>query len=65
MEQMMTGLLAEMRTNREEVRTNQEKKEANVTEMEAGQELLKEEMRFKMETNQGKMMAKLDVHHEK
>jgi hypothetical protein len=22
-------------------------------------------MRFKMETNQGKMMAKLDVHHEK
>jgi hypothetical protein len=29
MEQLMAGLLAEMRTNREEIRTNQEKTKVN------------------------------------
>jgi hypothetical protein len=67
-EQMMTCLLADIRTNWEEMKTDQAKIEANLREMRAGQELLKEEMLAKMETsqewmeaNQEKMDAKMDT----
>jgi hypothetical protein len=50
-EQMMTCLL-------EEMKTNQTKMDASLREM-------KEEMPVKMEANQGKVMAKLDAHRER
>jgi hypothetical protein len=49
MQQMMAHLLADTKA---EIRTNQAKTDTNRREMRAGQELLKEEMLTKMETNQ-------------
>jgi hypothetical protein len=53
-EQMMSRLLAEMKTN-------QAKMDTSLKEMRAGQELLKEKMLAKVETNQERMGAKTDA----
>jgi hypothetical protein len=43
----------------------QKKMDANLEEMKAGQEHLKEEMLAEMETNQGRIDAMSDAHHER
>jgi hypothetical protein len=58
-EQMMAGMLAEMKAR---IRTNQAnsetKAETNLEKMRAGQELMKEDLMAMLET-------KLDAHHER
>jgi hypothetical protein len=47
----------------DEMKMNQAKTNANPKEMRTDQNLLKEEMLAKMDTNQERMDAKLDAHH--
>jgi hypothetical protein len=58
MEQMMARLLAKIKAG---IRINQAKTDANLRDMGADQELLKEEILAKMETDQEMMEA----HHER
>jgi hypothetical protein len=50
---------------KEDIKTNQAKVDASLKEIRAGQELLKEKMLAKMETNQERMMDKKDSQPEK
>jgi hypothetical protein len=57
-EQMMARLRAEIRTNQANTEDNQAKEDASLREMRA-------QMLAEMETNQEKMMTKLDAHYER
>jgi hypothetical protein len=76
MEQMMTHLLAEIRINPEEISSNKAKTDANQAktdanlseireERRAGQGLLKEEMRVKLDVQNERMMACMNSDLEK